>query len=100
MKKLTIEFQSEDDLRQWTSWYIDGGGEYNAKYYTNSDKSDWKNFTYLYVERDEDFFLAMKIHEECMLWFSEKPDLTKEEWDRKVYKKYKKTEDWVDNQLT
>jgi hypothetical protein len=41
-RSLTLIFQSPDDVEQWIAWYLDGGGEQVANYYSNLDESKWQ----------------------------------------------------------
>jgi len=40
-RSLTLVFESPDDVGQWIAWYLDGGGEQTANYYTNLKESHW-----------------------------------------------------------
>ena len=40
-KVLNLEFKSLKDMNEWLEWYIDGGGEQNANFYTVFKKSNY-----------------------------------------------------------
>ena len=52
--EIKLIFDSEEDRQRWLGWYIDGGGEQEANFYTVTEKSDWVDFKYLKLEEGEE----------------------------------------------
>ena len=56
---LTLIFASVEQRANFIGWYLDGGGEQYANFYTNTQESDWDNIVdpYLILEYrpDEDY---------------------------------------------
>jgi hypothetical protein len=53
--ELTLKFKSKEDRANWIGWYLDGGGEQDCHYYTQTGESNWTGAKqHLTLKADED----------------------------------------------
>ena len=84
MIELVLKFKTQEDRAAWIAWYLDGGGEQQAGFYTDTKQSNWLG---------NDQYLALEFSEFCRTCNKEislKEFCTNSDLCNSCYKKYLK----------